>query len=72
MGLKINVGKSKVFVVTNDQRGSCEKVMMNGKEMQEVDRFQYLGVIRRKWLIGYWREERYGNDGTIAEGEHDI
>ena len=30
MGLKINVGKSKVLVLKNDQRGSCERVMVSG------------------------------------------
>ena len=45
MGLKINVGKSKVLTIKKDQMGSCEKVRVNGEEMQEVDKFNYLGVM---------------------------
>ena len=30
MGLKINVGKSKVLTIKKDQIGSCEKVSVNG------------------------------------------
>ena len=41
MGLKINVGKSKVLTIKKDQMGSCEKVRVNGKERQEVDKFNY-------------------------------
>ena len=44
MGLKINVEKSKVLV-KKDQRGSCEKVRVSGEEMQEVDKFNYLGMM---------------------------
>ena len=40
---------------------------MSGEEMQEVNKFKYLGMIISadrvwgwKWLIGYWREGRYG------------
>ena len=32
VGLKINVGKSKVLVDKMDQRGSCEKVRVSGEE----------------------------------------
>ena len=42
---KINVGKSRVIMVKKDQMGSCEKVRESGKEMQEVDKFNYLGVM---------------------------
>ena len=33
-GVKINVGKSKMLTIKKDQMGSCEKVRMNGEEMQ--------------------------------------
>ena len=39
MGLKINVGKSKVLRIKKDQMWSREKVRVNGEEMQEVDKF---------------------------------
>ena len=45
MGLKINVRKSKVLMVEKDQMGSCEKVRVNGEEIQEVDKFNYLEVM---------------------------
>ena len=45
MELKINVGKSKVLAVKKNQMGSCEKVRVSGEEMQEVDKFNYLGVM---------------------------
>ena len=45
MGLKINVGNSKVLTVKKDQMGSCEKVRVSGEKMQEVDKFKYLGVM---------------------------
>ena len=45
MGLKINVGKSKVLTVKKDQMGNREKVRVNGEEMKEVDKFTYLGVM---------------------------
>ena len=45
MGLKINVGKSKMLTIKKDQMGSCEKVRVNGEELQEVDKFKYLGVM---------------------------
>ena len=34
--LKINVWKSKVFMVKKDQMGSCERV--SGEEMNEVEK----------------------------------
>ena len=34
MGLKINVGKSKMLTVKKNQMGSCEKVRVDGEEMQ--------------------------------------
>ena len=34
MGLKINVGKSKVLTIKKNQMGSCEKVRVDGEEMQ--------------------------------------
>ena len=45
MGLKINVGKRKVLMVKQDQMGSCEKVRVSGEEMEEVGKFNYLGVM---------------------------
>ena len=39
MGLKITVWKSKVLTIKKDQMGTCEKVRVNGEEMQEVDKF---------------------------------
>ena len=44
MGLKINVGKSKVLTITKDQMGSCERVRVNGEKMQEMGKFNYLEV----------------------------
>ena len=45
-GLKINVGKSKVLTIKKHRMESCEKVTVNGQEMQEVvDKFNYLGVM---------------------------
>ena len=32
MGLEINVRKSKVFVIKNDESGSCEKVKVSAEE----------------------------------------
>ena len=45
IGLKINIGKSKVLMVKKPQFVSCERVRVNGEEMQEVDKFNYLGVM---------------------------
>ena len=45
MRLKFNVGKSKVLVVKNDHRGSCEKVRGSGEKMQEVEKSNYLGLM---------------------------
>ena len=67
MGLKIYVGKSKMLTIKKDQMGSCEKVRVNGEELQEVDKFNYLGVMismdggmeERQWFTGYLREERF-------------
>ena len=41
-------------MVKKDQMRSCEKVQVNGEEMQEVDKFNYLGV-------------RINTDGSIGE-----
>ena len=35
-------------MVKKDQMWSCEKVRVSGKEMQEVDKFNYLGVMINK------------------------
>ena len=45
MGLKINVGKNKVLRVKQDQIGDCEKVRLSREERQEVDKFNYLGIM---------------------------
>ena len=38
--------KQKVSLHENDTKmGSCEKVRVNGKEMQEADKFNYLVVM---------------------------
>ena len=34
MELRVNVGKNKVIVIKKDQRRSCERVKVNGEEMQ--------------------------------------
>ena len=70
MDLRINVGKSKVLMVKKDQMGNCEKVRVNWELMQEVDKFNYLGVmINTGGGIG---EERYKDDGIAVEWEHDV
>ena len=56
---------SKVLVVKKNQRISFERV--SGNEMQEANRFNYLGVMispdvgmgRERGLVGCLREERY-------------
>ena len=48
MGLKINVMKSNVLTIKKDQMGSCEKVKVNGQELQEVEKFNYFGVMISK------------------------
>ena len=45
MVLKINLWKSKVLIVKKDPMGSCEKVRVRKEEMQEVDKFNYMGVM---------------------------
>ena len=45
MGLKINVGNSKVLTVKKDQMGSYEKVRVNKEEMHKVDKYNYLEVM---------------------------
>ena len=52
MGLKINVGKSKMQTVKKDQMGSCEKVRVNGGKIQKVDKFNYL---REEMFGGQWQ-----------------
>ena len=36
---------NKVLVVAKDQRGSCEKVRVIREDTQEVDKFNYLGLM---------------------------
>ena len=45
MRLKINEGKNKVLMIKRNQMGNCENVRVNGEEMQEMDKFNYLGVM---------------------------
>ena len=45
IGLKINVGKSKVLMAKKNRMGSCEKLRGSREEMHEVDKFNYLGVM---------------------------
>ena len=45
MGLKINVGKSKVLMVKMDHMGSFEKVRVSREERQELDKFNYLRIM---------------------------
>ena len=47
MRLKINIGKSKVLTINKDQVGSCERVRVNGDEIKEGVKFNYLGVMIR-------------------------
>ena len=56
--MKINVGKIKVLMVKMDQMGSCEAVRVTGEEMQEVDKFNYLGVMISTGG-GVWEEMAY-------------
>ena len=44
MGLKIIVGKSKVSGSKRPE-GSCKKMKVSREEMQEVKKFNYLGVM---------------------------
>ena len=72
MGLQINVGKSKVLVVKEDQREGCENVRISGEERQEVDKFNYLGImINRDGGMGYKVSHRVLEGrkvwGTIAK-----
>ena len=48
MGLKVNIGKSKVLTIKKNQVGSCERVRVNGEKMQDVDKFNYLRVMISK------------------------
>ena len=45
MGLKINVGKSKMLKVRKDQRKISESVRVDGNKMEWVYKFKYLGVM---------------------------
>ena len=47
MELKINVRKNKVLMIKKDKMGSCDEMKVNGEEMQEVDKFNYLGIMIR-------------------------
>ena len=80
MGLKTNVGKSKVLTIKKDQMGSCEMVRVNGEELYEVDKFNYLGVMistdrdmgeemGHRMFVG---RKVWGRDGKVFEGNYDI
>ena len=43
--LKINVAKYKELVVREDHRALEERICMKGEEIEEVDKFKYLGVM---------------------------
>ena len=43
MGLKINVGKSKVLTIKNNQNGNSEKVMVNGGGNERSGQYYLLG-----------------------------
>ena len=43
--LKINIWKSKVLVVKNYQRESCEEVRVSREEIEEADKFNYMEVM---------------------------
>ena len=45
MGLKINVGKSKMLKVRKDQRKISESVRVDGNKMEWVYKFKYLGAM---------------------------
>ena len=71
--MKIKVGKSKVLVVKNDRRESCVRVRMSGEEMQELDKFSYLGVAwGRKCSYATEGKKDMVDDGKVVRGEHDI
>src|SRR5678816_4399669 len=43
MSLKVNVGKSKVMVVSDDSP-QCE-IMLDGEQLEQVSEFKYLGYV---------------------------
>ena len=45
MGLKINVGESKILMIKKDQRRSCEKLRVSEEELQDVEEFNYLAIM---------------------------
>ena len=49
MGLKINVGKSKMLMIKKDQMVSCEKVRVNGEELQE----ELKGETGEEWRLRF-------------------
>ena len=55
--------------------GSCEKVRLSAEEIQEVDKFNYLGLmISTDGGTGEEGVHRMveGDDGKVVEREHDI
>ena len=47
-GLKMNAEKSEVMVSKRDGRMMVKIVDINGKELQQVDEFKYLGTVVAK------------------------
>ena len=43
--LRGNVGKSRVLRCTGNEDGARLNVMLNGKALEEVDQFKYLGSV---------------------------
>ena len=41
-----------VLITKMNQKGSCEEVRVNGEEMQELGKFNYLGVISTEGGMG--------------------
>ena len=41
----MHFGKNKVLIVKKDERGSCEKVRVNGEERLEANKFKYLRMM---------------------------
>ena len=46
IGLTITVGKNRALLVRKGQRMRYERVKVSGIEMETVDNFRYLGVMR--------------------------
>ena len=60
----MHFGKSKVLVVKKDERGSCEKVRVNGEEKLEANNFKYL----RMMISTGGGSSSYGTGGKKGRG----